>query len=86
FGDMSGKKLDLSPLGVNFSDWVNVRFQVRDTLVQIYINQNKAFDLKATLKPVRLVGLVYRFKGTGSVNLIKISRHSGEVLYEENFD
>lgn len=86
FADMSGKKLDLSALGVNFSDWVNVRFEVRDTLVQVYINRKKAFDLKAAMKPVRLVGLIYRFQGTGSVNFIKISRHQGEIVYEENFD
>jgi len=86
FGDMSGKKLDLSALGVDFTQWVEVKFEVRDTLVQLYINQKKAFDLKTTMNPVRLVGLIYRFQGTGSVNFIKISRHSGEVVYEETFD
>lgn len=86
FGDMSGKKLDLSPLGVNFSDWVNVKFHVQDTLVLVYINQKKAFELKASLKPVKLVGLVYRFKGTGSVNFVKISRHNGDFIYHEDFD
>lgn len=86
FGDMNGKKLDLSPLGVNFSDWVNVTFRIQDKLVGIYINEKKAFDLKAAQKPVRLVGLIYRFKGTGSVNFIKISKCSGETIYEENFD
>ena len=85
-GDLSGKKLDLSPLGVDFSKWVKVKFTVRDSLVQVFINDKKAFDLKAQMTPVRLSGMIYRFQGTGSVNSIRISRHNGDVTYEEDFD
>jgi hypothetical protein len=86
FGDMSGKKLDLSPLGVDFTKWVKVKFTVRDSVVQVFINDKKAFDLKTQMKPVRLTGMIYRFQGTGSVNSIKISKHNGYVTYEEDFD
>jgi len=86
FGDMSGKKLDLSPLGVDFTKWVKVKFTVRDSVVQVFINDKKAFDLKTQMKPVRLTGMIYRFQGAGSVNLIRISKHNGDVTYEEDFD
>jgi len=86
FGDMSGKKLDLSPLGVNFDKWVNVKVSVQDSLVHLLINGKKAFELKVNLHPLRFAGVIFRFQGTGSVNFIRISKQSGEVTYEDNFD
>lgn len=76
----------MSPLGVNLLEWVNVKFEVRDTIVQVYVNQKKAFDLKTAMKPVRLVGLIHRFQGPGSVNFNRISRRNGVVVYEDGFD
>jgi hypothetical protein len=86
FGDMSGKKLDLSRLGVDFTKWVNVKVSVQDSLVHLLINGKNAFDLKVTLHPIRFAGAIFRFQGTGSVNFIRISRQNGEVMYEDNFD
>jgi hypothetical protein len=86
FGDMSGKKLDLSRLGVDFTKWVNVKVSVQDSLVHLLINGKNAFDLKVTLHPIRFAGVIFRFQGTGSVNFIRISRQNGEVMYEDNFD
>ena len=86
FGPISGKDKDLSRLGVDFSKWVKVKFTVQDTLAQIIINDKNAFDLTATMKPVRWIGMIFRFKGTGSVNYVRVSRKNGDVLYEENFN
>jgi hypothetical protein len=86
FGDMSGKKLDLSPLGVDFNKWVNVKVSVQDSVVHLLINGKKAFDLKVNLLPVRFAGVIFRFQGTGSVNFIRITKQNGEVTYEDNFD
>jgi hypothetical protein len=86
FGDMSGKKLDLSPLGVDFAKWVNVKITIQDSLVNVYINGKDAFDLKARIKPVRFAGMIYRFQGNGSVNFIRISKRNGDVTYDDSFD
>jgi hypothetical protein len=86
FGDMSGKKLDLSPLGVDFNNWVNVKMDVQDSVVHLLINGKKAFDLKVNLHPVKFAGMIFRFQGTGSVNFVKISKHNGDVTFEESFD
>jgi hypothetical protein len=86
FGDMSGKKLDLSPLGVDFNKWVNIKVAVQDSVVNLLINEKKAFDLKVNLHPVKFAGMIFRFQGTGSVNFIKISKHNGDVTFEESFD
>jgi hypothetical protein len=86
FGDMSGKKLDLSPLGVDFNKWVDVKVSVQDSLVHLLINGKQAFELKVNLRPIRFAGVIFRFQGTGSVNFIRISKQYGEVTYEDNFD
>ncbi len=86
FGDMSGKKLDLSPLGVDFKKWVNVKVSVQDSLVHLLINGKQAFELNVNVRPIRFAGVIFRFQGTGSVNFIRISKQNGEVKYEDNFD
>jgi len=86
FGDMSGKKLDLSPLGVDFNDWVNIKMDVQDSVVHLLINGKNAFDLKVNLHPVKFAGMIFKFQGTGSVNFVKISKHNGDVTFEESFD
>ena len=86
FGDMNGKKLDLSPLGVDFNKWVNVKVSVQDSLVHLLINGKQAFELKVNVRPIRFAGVIFRFQGTGSVNFIRISKQNGEVTYEDNFD
>ncbi|HTF22256.1 MAG TPA: hypothetical protein VK658_29450 [Chryseolinea sp.] len=85
FYDKSGKVSDLSPLGAALEDWVDVKFDVQDTLAQLYINHQKAFELTVRLEPVPWVGMIFKFKGTGSVDFIRVSRKNGEVVYEESF-
>ena len=83
--DMDGRKPDPSALGCDFSDWVNVRVEVKDKVGQLFINGTKAFDLNLEITPVKIVGLLYRFQGTGSINSVKLSTIHDQVVYEENF-
>lgn len=85
FYDKSGKVSDLSPLGVALEDWVDVRFQLQDTLAELHINHRKAFELIARMEPIPWVGMIFKFKGTGSVDFVRVSRKNGEVVYEESF-
>ena len=83
--DMDGRKADPTALGCDFSDWVNVRLDVNDGLGKLFINGKKEFDLNFKIKPVKIVGLLYRFQGTGSINFVKLFTRGGEAVYEENF-
>lgn len=86
FYDDKGKLSDTSVLGVNLADWVDLRFEIADTLANMYINNKKAFDLTTQLKAVPWVGMIFKFRGTGSVDYIRVSRKkSGKVVYEESF-
>lgn len=86
FGDMSGKKLDLTPLGVDFNKWVNVKVSVQDSVLHLLINGKNAFDMNVKLHPLRFAGMIFKFQGTGSVNFVKISKQNGDVTYEDQFD
>ncbi len=80
-----GSRADLSALGVDFSDWVKVKLVFKDKLAWIFINDKEAFKLQANMMPVKIVGLAYRFQGTGSVNFARLSNSAGKIFYEENF-
>lgn len=86
FADVSGKKLDLSVLGVDFSQWVGVRFEVRDSAATLSVNGKEAFKMNVGVDAVRWVGMIYKFKGTGSVNFVRVSRKKDDLRYEENFE
>ncbi len=80
-----GKQSDLSGLGVDFGDWVKVKFVFKDKIARIFINDAEKFKLQANMLPVKVVGIAYRFQGTGSVNYARLSTSSGKIIYEDNF-
>lgn len=85
FMGKDGKKTDLSALGVDLSKWVKVVCVIQDNLITVNINDNPAFTIPQVMPATKIVGLVYRFQGTGSVNSLKLSRVNGDTVYEENF-
>lgn len=84
--DTDGTKTDLSAFGVDFSDWVNVRCVIKDKIAEIFVNNASAIKLRVTGGRAKMVEVGYRFKGTGSVDYIKLSNKKGSVFYEEDFN
>jgi hypothetical protein len=85
FLDRDGKKSDMSKFGVDFSDVVKVRTEVNDSVGKVTINGLIATQFKIKRLPARVVGMAFRFRGTGSVNGIKLSKNNGEIVFEEKF-
>lgn len=84
--DMDGKLPDPSPLGVNLSDWVKLRYTVHNKLGSLYINDALAYDsLNLNFPAVRLVGLRYRFQGTGSVDYVRLGATDSATVFTEEF-
>ncbi|HYF67752.1 MAG TPA: hypothetical protein VD884_06435 [Ohtaekwangia sp.] len=86
FGDMTGRITDTSSLGCDFSDWINVRYEVRNRKGQIFIDNKKVYDTNLDVNPKKIVGLLYRFQGTGSVNFVKLSSIDGREIYKDDFN
>lgn len=86
FGNTDGSKNDFSKLGVDFSDWIHVKCVIRDKIADVYVNGELAVKLRMTYGGRgRMVEVGYRFKGTGSVDFVKVSNNAGKVFYEEDF-
>lgn len=85
FMDKEGKKSDLTMLGCDFSDWVNVKIEFQPDKFIVYANSDSmSFDLKSNA--VKMVGVAYKFQGTGSVNGLTIGKHEGKPTFVENFE
>lgn len=78
---VSGKKADLSALGVDFSDWVRVSCEASGGKVRYAINNRQAFEFPIPNRPIRILGLAFGFRGTGSVRNVSL-RSGGKPVFE----
>jgi len=79
----SGKREDLSAFGVDFSDFVRIRISSHGGKGEILINDRPAYQVKGSIIKSRIVGIYFRFQGTGSVDYVKLS--NGKVNYDDDF-
>lgn len=75
-----GKTSDLSGFGVDFTEWVPLRCEVRKKAVRVFVNDRLAWQGRFTNDVGKLVGLRYRFHGTGEVASAVVSRADGKVM------
>lgn len=71
-GSVSGKTTDLSAFGVDFSDWVLVSAQTNGANLLIRINNQVAYETPLPAGNLSIVGLLFAFRGTGSVKDIQL--------------
>lgn len=84
--DVNGKIKDTSALGCDLSKWVEVQLVVKNKVGHLYINNKLAYDnLNYDFPSAEIIGLRFRFQGTGSVKTASFLRENGEVLYAANF-
>jgi hypothetical protein len=84
--DVKGKIEDTSPLGCDLSQWVKVELQVKEKHGKLFINNTLAYeDLDFNIPSTEILGLHFRFQGTGSVKNVTFSKTNGEVVYKEDF-
>jgi len=85
FMNLDGKKNDLSSLGCDFTNWVKFKLSIGHDSFTIQIAGNDELEFPIDFKPVKFVGVGFYFQGTGEIDQIKISNHSGNIFYEEDF-
>jgi hypothetical protein len=73
---VSGKKADLSALGVDFSNWIRVSCAASGGKVRYAVNGKQAFEFPVPTRPIRIVGVAFGFRGTGSIR--KVTLQSGQ--------
>jgi hypothetical protein len=80
-----GKSNDLSAFGIDPSQKINLKLEVKDRTVKIFCNGKLLREASYTTNAGDIVGLRYGFLGAGSVDQIRISDKEGKVVYSENF-
>jgi hypothetical protein len=86
FMGRDGKKSDLSAFGVDFTNWVNVKCIFNGKEAKVFINDREAFTLNTSMAaPAKVIGIGYRFQGTGSVQYAKLYNSKGQYFYDESF-
>lgn len=78
-------KNDLSGFGVNFNEFVKVRLEVLNGNAKFYINNKLAYHIEGGGITSKIIGITYRFKGTGSVDWVKLMKADGMLVYEDEF-
>jgi hypothetical protein len=80
----SGKRTDLSPFGVDFSEAVKLRIESKEGKARIYINGHLAHSIAENIARAKIIGIGFRFQGAGSVDYVKL--WNGKELFEDRFE
>ncbi|MEC5146362.1 hypothetical protein [Chitinophaga sp. 212800010-3] len=64
---VNSKKSDLSRFGCDLDQWVTLRIEAHNRHVRFLVNGVTACEVNTTHPPTDIVGLQYRFEGTGAV-------------------
>ena len=84
--DLEGQSSDLSGFGLDVQQWVDLELKVADQLAEIYVNEQLAFSAQVDEAPKEIVGIRYRFRGTGSVQSLAFWGEDEQVpVWEDNF-
>lgn len=83
---VSGKNNDLSAFGTDLNQWNNVKIEVKNKLVSIFLNESEIYKGHFTDDIGQIKGMYYQFGGCGSVDNLVLSNGENQVTFLENFD
>jgi hypothetical protein len=79
----SGRREDLSNFGVDFSKFVKLRIEADSGRAKIFVNNQLAYTVPRHIRHSKIIGIDYRFEGTGSVDYVSLS--NGKITYRDDF-
>ena len=83
-----GENVDLDNFSVNHNEWNTFKLQLRGNQVEVFVNGNSVFrsEYEGREKFANLTDIRFTFKGTGSVDWVKLSNsYTGKVVYQTDF-
>ena len=73
---------DLSGFGCDLNDWVKLRVSCKDRHCTFYVNEIKAYEADIQNPASEIVGVQYRFGGTGAVRNARLGSGENGVDFE----
>ena len=83
---LSGKEHDLSALGTDLSEFRDIRIEVKNNILSVFIDNKEVFSYKYSESIGDIVGVRFRFLGAGEVDYLRIDDHSSNLSFIENFE
>lgn len=83
--NISGKEHDLSGFGTDFKDFAKVRCESVNGQVKIFVDNKLAYEFPYEGPVSKIVGIKYRFHGSGLVDDVKLTKGDGKVMFEDTF-
>lgn len=83
--NISGKEHDLSGFGTDFKDFAKVRCESVNGQVQLFVDNKLAYEFPYEGAVSKIVGIKYRFHGSGLVDDVKLAKGDGSLMYEDTF-
>jgi hypothetical protein len=80
---LPGKSNDLSFLSADLSDWANVKLEVKDRVMKIFLNDKLIQQETYKEDAGEIVGFRFSFLGAGAVKNIKLSDGNGNSQYKD---
>jgi transcriptional regulator with XRE-family HTH domain len=80
-----GRDNDLSALGCHVYDWQELEIRSNDRHAGIYLNGKLTYEEDYKNDFGKVVGFIYIFGGTGSIDYARLQNADGESVYEDNF-
>lgn len=77
---VESKAADLSRFGCDLTEWTHLRVESVNKHVTIFVNDAKAYELDFPHDPTGIVGVQYRFAGTGAIKDTWFRNGSGEFI------
>jgi len=87
FGEVihEGDNSDLSAFGREIYNWQDLSITVKNKHAQVFIEGDQIYESSYSEDFGQIMGLVFRFTGTGSVDFIEVMDADGEMVYHELF-
>ena len=80
-----GKKRELLPFAVKMDDWRVIKLKVQDHHAQFFLDNIPIFETDYEGEMGQLLGMQLYMKGTGAIDWVKVSKHDGSVVFEDDF-
>lgn len=78
---VESKKEDLSGFGCNPKEWTKLRIECRQGQMTFYVNNHRAYTTKILNTATEIVGVQYRFNGTGAVRNTWLEGKKSKVIF-----
>jgi len=76
----------LSQLIKDFSDWKVIKLEIKNQEVKAYYEEDLVYTKSYEGKVGKIYGIRQSFKGSGSIDWVKLYNGDGKLIYSEDFD